>query len=85
MWRVQPIVEVCTATNYPAWPNARERAWKRDGNRFTVRTWPPRIGDGELAAALLMQSHGGSRPGQPESGNPTAMSLAVAAGLSPHT
>ena len=51
--------------NYPAWRNARERAWKRDGNRFTVRTWPPRIGDGELAAALLMQSHGGSRPGQP--------------------
>lgn len=65
VWRVQPIVEVCPATSYPAWRNARERAWKRDGNRHSVRTWPLRIGGDELAAALLMQSHGGHRRGEP--------------------
>ena len=51
--------------NYPAWRKARERAWKRDGNRHSVRTWPLRIGGDELAAVLLMQSHGGHRRGQP--------------------
>ena len=65
VWRVQPIVEVCSAMNYPAWRKARERAWKRDGNRHSVRTWPLRIGGDELAAVLLMQSHGGHRRGEP--------------------
>ena len=51
--------------NYPAWRKARERAWKRDGNKHSVRTWPLRIGGDELAAVLLMQSHGGHRRGQP--------------------
>jgi hypothetical protein len=65
VWKVQPIVEVCPAMNYPAWRSARERAWKRDGNRHSVRTWPLRIGGDELAAVLLMQSHGGHRRGEP--------------------
>ena len=65
VWRVQPVVEVCAAMNYPAWRRARERAWKRDGNRHSVHSWPERIGGGELAAVLLMQSHGGHRRGQP--------------------
>jgi len=65
VWRVQPVVEVCTAIDYPACRNARERAWKRDGNRYSVRTWPERIPEGELAAVLLMQSHGGHWRGQP--------------------
>jgi hypothetical protein len=65
MWRVQPVVEVCTAMDYPAWRKARERAWKRDGNRYSVHTWPDRITEGELAAVLLMQSHGGHWRGQP--------------------
>ena len=65
VWRVQPVVEVCTAIDYPAWRNARERAWKRDGNRYSVRTWPERIPEGEPAAMLLMQSHGGHWRGQP--------------------
>jgi len=61
---VQPVVEVCTATHYQAWRKARDRAWKRDGNRYSVDTWPARIIEGELAAVLLMQSHGGQRRGQ---------------------
>jgi hypothetical protein len=65
VWRVQPVVEVCAARDYPAWRKARERAWKRDGNRYSVRTWPERIAEGELAAVLLMQSHGGHWRGQP--------------------
>ena len=65
VWRPQPVVEVCTATDYPAWRNARERAWKRDGNRYSVRTWPERITEGELAAVLLMQSHSGQSREQP--------------------
>jgi len=64
VWRVQPVVEVCTAIDYPTWRTARERAWKRDGNRYSVRTWPARIMEGELAAVLLMQSHGGHQRGQ---------------------
>jgi hypothetical protein len=51
--------------NYPAWRKARERAWKRDGNRHSVRAWPLRIGEDELAAVLLMQCHGGHRRGEP--------------------
>ena len=35
VWRVPPVVEVCTAIDYPAWRNARERAWERDGNRYS--------------------------------------------------
>ena len=65
VWRAQPVVEVCTATDYPAWRKARERAWERDGNRYSVRTWPERITEGELAAVLLMQSHSGHPRGQP--------------------
>jgi hypothetical protein len=65
VWRAQPVVEVCSATHYPAWRKARERAWKRDGNRYSVHGWPERIAEGELAAVLLMQSHGGHRRGQP--------------------
>jgi hypothetical protein len=65
VWRAQPVVEVCAATHYPAWRKARERAWKRDGNRYSVHSWPERIAEGELAAVLLMQSHGGHRQGQP--------------------
>ena len=37
---------------------------RRECGSLSVDRWPPRIGDGELAAALLMKSHGGSRPGQ---------------------
>jgi hypothetical protein len=55
----------CTAIDYPAWRKARERAWKRDGDRYSGRTWPERIPEGELAAVLLMQSHGGHWRGQP--------------------
>ena len=65
VWKIQPIVEVCGAIDYPAWRKARERAWKRDGNRYSVRTWPERIAEGELAAVLLMQSHSGHWKGQP--------------------
>jgi hypothetical protein len=65
VWRAQPVVEVCAATHYPAWRKARERAWKRDGNTHSVQGWPERIAEGELAAVLLMQSHGGQRRGQP--------------------
>jgi hypothetical protein len=65
VWRAQPVVEVCAAIHYPAWRKARERAWKRDGNRYSVRGWPGRIAEGELAAVLLMQSHGGQWRGQP--------------------
>ena len=65
VWRVQPVVEVCTAIDYPAWRNARERAWKRDGNRYSVRAWPERNPEGEPAAMVLMQSHGGHWRGQP--------------------
>ena len=64
VWRAQPVVEVCAAVHYPAWRKARERAWKRDGNRYSVHSWPERIAEGELAAVLLMQSHGGHRRGQ---------------------
>ena len=49
----------------PAWRKARERAWKRDGNTYSAHSWPGRIAEGELAAVLLMQSHGGHRRGQP--------------------
>ncbi|HUA48312.1 MAG TPA: hypothetical protein VMA77_23950 [Solirubrobacteraceae bacterium] len=42
VWRVQPVVEVCAATRYPAWRKARERAWKRDGNRYSVHSRPER-------------------------------------------
>jgi hypothetical protein len=65
VWRVQAVVEVCTAMDYPAWRKARERAWKRDGNRYSVHTWPDRITEGESAAVLLMQSHGGKSRGHP--------------------
>jgi len=51
--------------DYPAWRKARERAWKRDGDRYSVQTWLHGIADGELAAVLLMQSHGGHWRGQP--------------------
>jgi hypothetical protein len=62
---VQPVVEVCAAIDYPAWRKARGGAWKRDGSRYSVRTWPERITEGELAAVLLMQSHSGYSRGQP--------------------
>jgi len=65
VWRVQPVVEVCTAIDYPAWRKARERAWKRDESRYSVRARPERITEGELAAVLLMQPHGGHWRGQP--------------------
>ena len=65
VWRVQPVVEVCTAIDYRVWRKARERAWKCDGSRYSVRTWPDQISEGELAAALLMRSHGGHWRGQP--------------------
>ena len=65
VWRAQPVVEVCAAAHYPAWRKARERASKRDGNRYSAQSWPERIAEGELAAVLLMQSHGGHRRGQP--------------------
>jgi hypothetical protein len=65
LWRAQPVIEVCAATHYPAWRKARDRAWKRDGNTYSVHSWPERIAEGELAAVLLMQSHGGHRRGQP--------------------
>jgi hypothetical protein len=41
------------------------RAWNRDGNRHSTQTWPARIAEGELAAALLMESHSGHWKGQP--------------------
>ena len=65
VWKIQPIIEVCGAIDYPAWRKARERAWKRDGNRYSVHTWPERIAEGELAAVLVMQSHSGHWKGQP--------------------
>lgn len=65
VWKIQPIVEVCGAIDYPIWRKARERAWKRDGNRYSTQTWPARIAEGELAAVLLMQSHGGHWRRQP--------------------
>jgi hypothetical protein len=65
VWKIQPIVEVCGAIDYPVWREARERAWKRDGNRYSTQTWPATIAEGELAAVLLMQSHGGHWRGQP--------------------
>lgn len=65
VWKIQPIVEVCGAIDNPAWRKARERVWKRDGNRYSVRTWPERIAEGELAAVLLMQSHSEHWKGQP--------------------
>lgn len=64
-WRVQPIVEVCTAGHYAAWRKARERAWRADGGKWSTRHWPNRLVSGELAAALLPQSHGGHYRGQP--------------------
>ena len=64
-WRVQPIVEVCTDAHYTAWRNARERAWKRDGGKFSTRTWPERLIPGEWGGVLLPQSHGGHYRGQP--------------------
>ena len=42
-----------------------ERAWERDGNLYSGPHWPERIPEGELAAVLLMQSHGGHWRGQP--------------------
>ena len=65
VWRVQPIVEVCTDAHYAAWRNARERAWKRDDGKFRTRTWPERLIPGEWGGVLLPQSHGGHYRGQP--------------------
>ena len=60
----------------PAWRKARERAWKRDGNTYSAHSWPGRIAEGELAAVLLMQSHGGhgegNRPRSRPQGSRTA-------------
>jgi len=64
-WRVQPIVEVCSAGHYAAWRKARERAWRADGGEWSTRHWPDRLIPGELAAILLPQSHGGHYRGQP--------------------
>ena len=67
VWRVPPVVEVCTAIDYPAWRNARGAPGSATATGTQVRTctWPERIPEGELAAVLLIQSHGGHWRGQP--------------------
>lgn len=65
VWRVQPVIEICTAEHYPAWRDAREKAWRREHTQFNTRTWPQRLMPAEIAGVLLPQSHGGHYRGRP--------------------
>lgn len=64
-WRVQPIIEICTAEHYAAWRKAREKTWRRERSDFHTRSWPGRLLPGEIAGVLLPQSYGGHYRGRP--------------------
>jgi hypothetical protein len=59
VWRVQPVIEICTAESYPTWRSAPERAWRHERTQFSTRTWPDRLNPIAIAGVFLPQSHGG--------------------------
>ena len=65
MWRVQPVIEICTAESYPTWRSARERTWRHERTQFSTRTWPDRLQPMAIAGVLLPQSHGGHHRERP--------------------
>jgi hypothetical protein len=51
--RIQLVVQVCGDHSYPSWKEAREATWRREGGRFSTKTWPVVLRAGYFAAVLL--------------------------------
>ena len=51
--QIQLVVQVCRDRSYPSWKEAREATWRREGGRFSTRTWPAALRAGHFAAVLL--------------------------------
>lgn len=50
---IQLLARVCAAPSYPVWKRDQERAWKRQGGRYSTASWPARLEDEETAVVLL--------------------------------
>jgi hypothetical protein len=51
--QVQPVIQLCNYQSYPSWRQDRETTWRREGGRFSTRTWPSALRIGYCAAVLL--------------------------------
>ncbi len=50
---IQLVARVCAAPSYAGWKRDQERAWKRQGGRYSTSSWPTQLGDDETAVVLL--------------------------------
>jgi hypothetical protein len=50
---IQLLARVCAAPSYGAWKRDQERAWRRQGGRYSTASWPAQLGDDETAVVLL--------------------------------
>src|SRR4051812_41752426 len=50
---VQLVTQVCAAPSYAELKRSHERAWRRQGGRYTTASWPAQLAEAEFAAVLL--------------------------------
>jgi hypothetical protein len=58
---VQLVVQVCNSESYPAFREARHKAWRREGGVFNTTAWPAHLDRAEYGVLLLPLAAG--RPG----------------------
>lgn len=51
--QIQLVAQVCGVHSYPGWRDAREATWRREGDKFSTRTWPVALRADHFAAVLL--------------------------------
>jgi hypothetical protein len=50
---VQLVARVCAGRSYPELQRAHERAWRRQGGRYSTASWPARLAEDEYACVLV--------------------------------
>jgi len=50
---IQLVAQVCAAPSYAEFTRVHERAWRRQGGRYSTVNWPAQLADGEIAAVLV--------------------------------
>jgi hypothetical protein len=50
---LQPLMQVIAPSGYPAFREAREQAWRRQGGTWTTRHWPADLADDNVGVLLL--------------------------------
>jgi hypothetical protein len=50
---VQIVVQVCASSSYGPWKAEREKAWRKQGGRYTTATWPQSIQPDAYGLLLL--------------------------------